>query len=309
VLRRPEAITVLLTVIALLVGGHFAPRLLDLGFLLDKTSIYMPVGMMALAMTLVIVAGQIDLSVASGTVLCSVVAGLAYRHGASMGVVFPVALGTGVVLGAFNGLLVGYLRLPALVVTLGTLALYRGLAQVLIGNDAVHGFPDWFCDAYAQTVGPVPWPVLLFVGLGLAMAFVLGKTTFGRRLVVIGTNERAARYAAVNVPLAKLLTFTVSGLFMGIAALLLISQLDSADHLQLKGGELLAITAVVLGGTSINGGRGSVIGTILALVLVVVVDSAMGMNNLRAEYKLAIIGALLVLAVLLADVTGRWKSR
>lgn len=307
--RRPETITVLLAAIALLIGGYFAPNLLDVTYLLGKTGPSIPIGILALSMTLVIVAGQIDLSVASGTVLCAVVAGLAYQAGAGMGVVIPLALVTGLALGAINGVLVGYLKLPALVVTLGTLALYRGVAQVLIGNDTVRDLPDWFIDAYDLAWGPIPLPLTVLVGVGLVMAFVLGKTTLGRRLAVVGTNEAAARYAAVNVARTKLVVFLISGLFMGLAAVVLMSQLNMANHLQLKGGELLAITAVVLGGTAISGGRGTVVGTVLAFLLLVVVDSAMGMNNLRAEYKLAIIGALLVLAVVLSDVTGRLKTR
>lgn len=313
IIRRPETITIVLGILALLIGGHYSPDLYSLPYLLGKTADRAPIALVALTMTLVIAAGQIDLSVASGTVLCSVVAGLAFRHGHGLPFVIATALLTGLALGAFNGLLVGYLRLPALVVTLGTLAGYRGLAQVLIGNDTVRDLPENFCDLYLATLGPprfaIPYPILVLFAAAAILAFLLAKTTFGRRLVVVGTNEHAARYAAINVPLVKLAAFMLSGLFMGLGAVLLMSQNGFVDHLQLRGDELFAITAVVLGGTAITGGRGTVLGTLLALFLLVIVDSATGINGVIPAYRLAILGALLLSAVLLSNLTAKLKTR
>jgi len=260
---------------------------------------------MALTMTFVIIAGQIDLSVASGALLTSIVAAMAFHHGAPMLAVIPLALAVGMLLGFFNGLLVAWLNLPSLVVTLGTLALYRGLAQGWIGNGTIKGFPKWFVGLNYDKLGIVPVPVMLFLAAAVLLALVLQGTTFGRRVFAIGTNESATRYSGISTRRTKLGVFVLSGLSMGAAALIQMSQIQTVDQKQFPAGELMAITAVVLGGTSIFGGRGSVLGTVLAMLLLVAVDSAMGLKNMLAENKLAVIGTLLTGSVLLSDLSTR----
>ncbi len=305
----PVAMTVLLLVVALSVGTLMSRQFLDLTYLLDKTSLYVPVGFMALSMTFVIVAGQIDLSVASGAVLVMVASARAYELGAPMAAVVPMALLLGMTLGLINGLITVALRLPSLVVTLGTLALYRGLAQVLVGERTIGGFPSWFIGVdYIKLLRLLPAPVILLMAASVVAGISLRFTTFGRKVVAIGTNEEAARYSGVHVARVKMAVFVLSGLSMGIAALIMMSMLRTVDHKQFRGGELVAITAVVLGGTSIRGGRGSIFGTALALGLLVVVRSAMGVANVRAENQLAVVGTLLVGAVVLSGVLSKYLA-
>jgi rhamnose transport system permease protein len=312
ILRAPEMMTIVLLVAALCIGHAMSPRsFLDAAYLLDKTSFFIPIGFTALAMTFVIISGNIDLSVASGTVLVAVMSAIAFeRFGLPMPMVIAVSLLLGALLGLFNGLLICFLGLPSLVVTLGTLALYRGLAQVLIGERTIKGFPDWFVGIdYVKIAGIMPIPLILFLVAAAVMGFVLRRTTFGRCVFAIGTNEDATRYSAINTNGIKLAVFVISGISMGIAALILISEIRTVDHKQLRGGELLAITAVVLGGTNIFGGRGSILGTVLALLLLVVVRSAMGVANVRAENQLAVVGTLLVVSVLLSELMTRLLAR
>lgn len=312
ILRAPETITLALLVVALAIGAAMSPAFLDAAYLLDKTSFYMPIAFAALTMTLVIITGNIDLSVASGTVLVAVAAALAFEQWSlPMGVVIPLALALGTLLGLFNGLLITRLRLPSLVVTLGTLALFRGLAQVLIEERTVRGFPAWFVGIDYVKIGIVPLPLVLFLAAAAVLAVLLRRTTFGRSLFAIGTNESAARFAGIPTDRVKLLVFALSGLAMGIGALILMSQIRTIDHKQMRGWELVAITAVVLGGTSIFGGRGGMLGTVLAMLLLVVVRSAMGMSNIKAENQLAVIGTLLIVSVLLTNLStqGRWARR
>jgi rhamnose transport system permease protein len=306
--RAPEMITFVLLLVALGIGTAGSARFLDASYLLSKTSDIVPIGFMALAMTFVIIAGQIDLSVASGALLTSICAAAAYEKGLSMLAVIPLAFGVGMLLGLFNGLLVAWLNLPSLVVTLGTLALYRGLGQGWIGNDTIKGFPRWFVGWNYVKLGIVPVPVVVWIVVAIMLALVLMCTTFGRRVFAIGTNESATRYSGISTGRTKLAVFMLSGLSMGAAALIQMSQIQTVDQKQFNAGELMAITAVVLGGTSIFGGRGSILGTVLAMLLLVAVDSAMGLRNMLPENKLAVIGTLLIASVLLSDFSTRLIS-
>jgi len=309
IFRQPQTMTVVLLLAALLWGWQTAPGFLDARYLLDKTSSYVPVGFMALAMTFVIIAAQIDLSVASGSLLTAVLSAWAYARGVPMPMVMVLALLIGLGLGLFNGVLVAYLRLPSLVVTLGTLALYRGLAQGWIGDGRISGFPAWFVGIDYVKFGIIPLPLILLLLVAGGLWLLLTASTFGRKVLALGTNESATRYSGIDVARVKLGVFAMSGLSMAAAALVQMSQIRTIDQKQFRSDELLAITAVVLGGTSIFGGRGSVPGTVLALLLLVVVRSAMGMANVPVENQLAIVGSLLVASILLSDIFSRINLR
>ncbi|MBC7784681.1 MAG: ABC transporter permease [Burkholderiales bacterium] len=306
-----QIVTVILLIIALAVGSQMSPYFLDAGYLLKKTSMEVPIAIMAIALTFVIIGGHIDLSVATGTVLVSVIAARSFDElHLPMAMVVVVALSCGALLGAFNGLLVVWLRIPSLVATLGTLALFRGLSKILIEERTIRGFPDWFLGLHqAKLLGTIPLPVIVMLGLAIIAAIVLRFTTFGRTVIAIGTSEPAARYSALPTARTTMLLFVISGVAMGVAALANIAQIGSVDYKGLPGGELIAITAVVLGGTSIFGGRGSVLGTVLAMFLLVVVRSALGMRNVQVENQLPIIGTLLIVAVAIADLPAKLLAR
>jgi rhamnose transport system permease protein len=301
----PQMMTFVLLLFALGIGSAMSPYFLDAKYLFDKTSSYIPVGFMALAMTFVIIAGQIDLSVASGSLLTAVASASAFHHGLPMPLVIPLALVFGGLLGLFNGILVAYLNLPSLVVTIGTLAFYRGLAQGWIGDATIGNFPKWFVGIDYKKIGIIPMPLIIFLLVSAILAAILMRSTFGRKIIALGTNESATRYSAIRTARVKLAVFILSGLSMGAAALLQMSQIRTVDQKQFHSDELLAITAVVLGGTDIFGGRGSIPGTVLALLLLVVVRSAMGVANVRVENQLAIVGMLLIASVLLTGAMNR----
>jgi rhamnose transport system permease protein len=279
----------------------------------------MEVGVMALAMTLVIVSGNIDLSVASaaalvGCVVASLHAGfpsvaapnVPRVHPLPMGACIPIGLVLGLGLGLFNGVLVAKFKLPSLTVTLGTLALYRGLAQRMLGDSSIGHFPDWFVGIdYRKVFDLIPAPLLIFVGLAIVFGLLLHRTTFGRCVYAIGTNESAARFSGLRVDRVKLSVFAISGLMSGAAALMMLSRLGVARYNLGAGDELAVITAVVLGGTDIFGGRGTIFGTAVALLLLIILRTGMGVQNVRPENQLAITGSLLIVAVLLGNLTKR----
>lgn len=303
---RPESVTLLLLVLAFFVGAMLSDYFLDTQYLLDSTSLYMEVGIMALAMTFVIISGNIDLSVASNLALTAVVCGRLYADwDIPMPVVAVAAPLLGALLGLFNGLLITLLRLPSLTVTLGTLALYRGLAQVMAGDHSIGGFPEWFIGIDYRYVGPVPVPLILFLALAVVFGLLLHKTTFGRGVYVTGLNEQAARFSGLRVDRVKLTVFTLSGATAGLGAAMMTSRWGVARYDMALGDELAVITAVVLGGTDIFGGRGTIFGTVAALFLLGIIRRGMGLAEISAESQLAVTGSLLIGAVLLARFGGQ----
>ena len=265
---------------------------------------------MALAMTFVIISGNIDLSIASGLALVACVSARLYSAGMPMPVVMPAAIVVGLGLGLFNGLLVAKLRLPSLVVTLGTLALYRGLAQVMAGDKGIGGFPKWFNGIdRVRAGGLVPAPLIGLLVLAVLVGLVLHRTTFGRRVYALGTNEAATRFAGIRTDRVKLSVFLISGLAMGVTALMAMSRLRTVDYKTAVGDELLVITAVVLGGTSIFGGRGTIFGTVTAWLLLFVLRTGMELREWESQYQMAVTGSLLVVSVILANLTGKLGAK
>ncbi len=307
-IRRPEVIPAVLLIIAFIVSALISRYFLDAEFLLDSTSLYMEIGIMALAMTFVIISGNIDLSVASALALVAAVVAVLHSHGVPMPILIPGALVFGAILGLFNGLLITTLRLPSLTVTLGTLALYRGIAMILLGDHSLGKFPQWFNSIDYVKAGIVPAPFILFLILAVLAALLLRRTVFGRCVYAIGTNEDAARFSGIRVNGVKLAVYVLSGLASATGALLMSSKLTVARYDLAAGNELDVITAVVLGGTDIFGGRGSIAGTVIALFLLGILRRGMGVANISAERQLFVTGTLLILAVILTNLTGRWRQ-
>jgi rhamnose transport system permease protein len=319
VLVQPEFITVILLILAFVVGSVISPYFLDLDFLLNYTSLFIEVGIMALGMTFIIISANIDLSVASTLALVGAVAGvLFFDLSIPMGITIVLALLLSMGLGAFNGWLVTRMKLPALAVTLATLALYRGAAQVLVGDDSRPKlawsrdivFPEWFVGIHRVYIPgtSIPLPLVIFIVLAIILGIVLHKTTFGRWVYAIGTNEEAARYAGVPVNRVKMAIFTLMGLLSGLAGLIMVSRLSVARYDHARGWELDVITAVVLGGTDIFGGRGTMFGSVAAFLLIIFLRTGMGVANVKAESQLAVIGTLLIVAILVSNLTRRIRE-
>ena len=316
---QPEFITVILLILAFVAGSIISPYFLDLDFLLNYTSLFIEVGIMALGMTFIIISANIDLSVASTLALVGAVAGvLFFDLSIPMGLTIALALLLSVGLGALNGLLVTRMRLPALAVTLATLALYRGAAQVLVGDDSRPKlawsrdivFPEWFVGVHRVYIPgtSIPLPLVLFIVLAILLGILLHKTNFGRWVYAVGTNEEAARYAGVPTQRVKLAIFAMMGLLSGIAGLIMVSRLSVARYDHARGWELDVITAVVLGGTDIYGGRGTIFGTVAAFLLIIFLRTGMGVANVKAESQLAVIGTLLIVAILVSNLTKRIRN-
>jgi rhamnose transport system permease protein len=310
-LPMPELIAAVLLAIAFSIAGAIVPGFLDGNYLLARSTIDMEAALLAITMTFVIGAGHIDLSVASILVLTSAV--VARLHGAAPGVPMTVlvilAPVFGGILGLFNGVLVTRFNLPSLIVTLATMASFRGLAQVLIG-DASARAPKLFVGFDNMLLADtIPMPVVVFLGAAVVLSLVLHKTVFGRYVLAMGTSPDAALYSGVPVTRATNGIFVLSGMASGIAAMMMFSRYGTVEWVHAQGMELDVVTAVVLGGASVFGGRATVIGSALALVLIFVIHAALDLSDISGPVQNGAVGALLIIAVLLSNGVLRLQGR
>ena len=310
-LTSPEAIAFVLLVAAFAWSVQLSPYFLDTQNLFDMTARFVEVGVMSLSMTLLLIAGLMDLSVASLAALDAMVFGLLIQAHSSLAIAIAVTLFVGMGLGLVNGLIVTRIGVPSLVVTLGLLGLYRGIAQGLAGDHSISGFPREFVALDTRYLGdsPVSVPLVLYVLAIVAFVLLLHASRFGRLIAVVGSNETAARFSGVNVGQVKIALFVLAGLTSAIAGLLYASRLQAIRWDLASGSELDIITAAILGGAGILGGRGSIIGTVIAVMILAVLRNGLGLANVPGEARVSVVGALLILSILissaLAAVPGR----
>ena len=263
------------------------------------------VAIMTLPMTLIIVTGEIDLSVASTLGMSSALLGYLYAHGWSIPLAIAAALVVGAAAGAANGFLVTKVGLPSLAVTIGTLTLYRGIAIVILGPQTVSTFPAKYTNigvtSLPHTGGYVSYSVGFFLVLAILFGIVLHATPFGRSLFVMGANAEAARYAGLRVKRTKFRLFVLSGLVCAFAGILYTFRLSTAVQDNGIGLELSVVTVVLLGGVSIFGGRGSILGVVLAIAVFAGLQSALFLTNFEQRAMGVVTGSLLLLSVLIPN--------
>ncbi|WP_457329682.1 ABC transporter permease [Rhizobacter sp. P5_C2] len=275
--------------------------------LADSTFNFSEKGLLALAMALLIMAGEIDLSIAATLSLCSLAMGFAMKAGAGLPLMLLAAFGTGAAAGALNGWLVTAYRLPSIVVTIGSLSLYRGIALVVLGDQAITGYPEALSvlgNGYLGDLVGLPWLIvpIEFAILLLMAVFVgvlLHRTVTGRRLVAIGANPIASRFSGIEVDRHRFALFVFAGLMAALAAVLLTGRIGSTRPNIALGWELDAVTMVILGGVAIEGGRGSIVGVLLASLLLGLFTFALGMANISGIVMAMIVGILLIVSMVL----------
>jgi rhamnose transport system permease protein len=304
-----EALLVIIAVLIFAVNSFASPYFLDPWSLSDLTFNFTEKGLIALAMALLIVSGEIDLSVAAIVALASTLMGMAVQAGAGTPVLVAIGIVVGLGCGAFNGLLVTRLGLPSIVVTIGTMSLVRGIAFIILGDQAYKGYPESFA-FFGQ--GYVWWvfsfELALFLVAALIYWFVLHRTSFGRRVFAIGNNPVACQFSGVRVDRIKFILFCLTGLMSGIASVLITSRLGSTRPSIAQGYELEAITMVVLGGVSILGGAGSIIGVVLAAFIMGLVTFGLGLLNVPGIVMSIFIGLLLIIVIALPIVWRRLRE-
>jgi rhamnose transport system permease protein len=309
--QRWEWILVGLIVLVVVLNTQLSPYFLNALNLSRTSSDFMEIGLMMLPMVFIIITGNIDLSVASNMGMSASFMGLLHIQGVN---IWLAALG-GLLLGTLGGLLNGYLvarvKLPALVVTLGTYAFYRGIAYGFLGDQAARDYPQAFTYlGQGRVFGTlIPFSVVLFLILAVIFGLVLHRTTFGRHLYSIGNNENATIYSGVPVARIKLILFTLSGVMAAVAGLILAARFGSTRPDIGTGLELSVITAAVLGGVDINGGTGTMLGAVLSLLLIGLMRFGMGLLNIQGQVQGVAIGLLLILSILLPNLVRNLSAR
>lgn len=302
------ATNTLLAVVLILVVAVMATlsdTFLTLDNLLNATRFTTEIGLVALGMTLVMITGGIDLSVGSVIALTAVVVGMLIQAGVGAWPAAILGLGLGLLLGALNGFVITRVGLPPIIITLATLAIYRGVAYGISGAGAFP-IPDSLSVLGQGYLGPLPVQLPLFLAVAAGVWVLLARTTFGRTLYALGVNETAARFAGLHVERVKLAAYALSGLLSAAAAVIFISRVSSAKANAGEGYELDAITIVVLGGGSVAGGRGGVVGTLLGLAIIGFTRNGLTQAYIPPEVQAILIGAVLVAAVIGNELFARW---
>lgn len=294
-----EAVLMLLIVLLLVTAGWLQPNFLQLKSQLLLSRHLWELAILALGMTLIIIIGGIDLSVGSNMGMSAVAFGLCYSATGSTVLSSFVAIAVGTAGGATNGLLVSKIDVHPLIVTLATYAAFRGIAEGVSQGASYSNFGKAFSQLARGHMLGLPFSGWAFIPLALAFAIFLAKTPTGRYLYAIGHNERAARFSGIAVDRIKLGLYTLSGMLAGMASVVYVSRFNAAKADAGQGFELDVITAVVVGGTSIFGGRGNIVGTVLGLVLIHETRQFVARYWQMDELRSIVIGFLLIASVLI----------
>ena len=309
-LIRHETFLALLLVVVLVVLSFQSDRFFTVANLLNQGRLMTEIGLIAITMTFVIATGGIDLSVGSILGLVAILLGVFWQN---VGLPLPVAIFAAIAAGTFAGFLNGFIitrfRVPPLIATLATLALYRGLAEGISQARSVRGYPDWFYVLGQGELLGIPTQLWLLLAAAILASVILAYTRWGRTVYAIGSNEVAARFSGLGVEKTKLALYTASGFAASLAAVIFVSRVSTTRSDMGTGIELDAIPAVVRGGTSIFGGRGTIVGTIIGLCLIQALKNGLSLAGVKGDGTIMLIGAVLILAILVSNIFERSGSR
>lgn len=304
--RRWEIILFGLAVLVFIFDASASPHFLKPYTLSDATFNFTEKAIIAFAMAPLIIAGEIDLSVASIIALSSTAMGAAAAAGAPPAGLVAIALVVGIVAGAFNGFIVTVFRVPSIVVTIGTMSLYRGIAYVVLGDQVYRSYPpafDYFGQGYVFWV--ISFEFALFVVLAVIFGVILHRTVFGRQIYAIGNNPVAAQFSGVRVDRVRRILFILTGLMSGVASILLTSRIASTRPTIASGFELDVVTMAVLGGVNILGGSGTIPGVVIAAFVMGLVTFGLGLLNVPGIVQSVVVGTLLIAVIALPIVVSR----
>jgi rhamnose transport system permease protein len=308
-LARWETVLALALLADLIFNATISPYFMDAWVWSDATFYFTERAVVALPLALLIIAGEIDVSVAGIIALASVAMGLAAAQGVTTPGLLAVGLGTGLGAGAVNGALVTVGRVPAIVATIGTMTLFRGCAYAILGDRVLKDYPASFAAlGQGYAFGPVSIELCIFGLLSIIAALLLHYTRWGRCMFAIGANATAARWSGVPVDKYRFALFCAVGLMSGLAAAMLTSRLGSTRPSIAQGWELEIISIVVLGGVAINGGKGTIGGVVLAAILLGFVYFGLGLLNVPGIVMWIVIGAMLITVVAIPALAERWPS-
>ena len=302
---RWETLLLALLLGVIIMNSSLSPNFLVAQHLFTNINTFLVRGLVALTMTYCLLLGEIDLSVGSIVVLAATILGVVFNAtgSAQLGMIAAIALGG--LCGMLNGLiLTRFKELHSMIVTLGTMILFRGFAERILGAEAVGGMRTvtWFAGLFDTRIGPVPYFFIFFCVLACGFWFVMHKTTFGRHMFATGENSAAAIYAGINVSKTRIAVFTLSGLMCGVSAIMFASWTGSIRSNVGEGYEIEAIAMCVLGGMSTAGGKGSFLGVLIAIFTIGLLQFGLSLRNVNPQTVQIIIGLLLITVVTMQNV-------
>lgn len=311
---RWESMLVLILVFEILVFGLINPRFLNFHVLLYSINDFVCICIIALFVTFVIITGGMDISSGSIIGLTSIIIGVLWKTvGMNIWLTIPIVILIGALCGAFNGIIIAFTGVQAMVVTLGSSMLFSGIALVIMGlsgssaYEGISGFPQSFVNIANGNIFNIPNPVIIFVILIIISYVLLHKTKYGRYIFLSGINKNAAKYSGINTKLVIMSTYILAGISASIAGIVITSYLGGSRPDLGAEMTLSIITAVVLGGTAVTGGKGGVIGTALASIIVGIMRFGLQMANVDTQYISVGIGILLILAVAMRSISFKGK--
>ena len=297
-----EQVLLAVLVASIAVVSVSSDKFLSVDNVLNQGRLMTEVALVALPMTFIIITGGIDLSVGSIMGLSAIVLGYSWKNlGVPLELAIAIAIAAGMLAGFLNGLLIVRVRVPPLIMTLATLALYRGLAEGISQARSVRGYPEWFFQMGQGEILGVPSQLWILLVAVIAFWVVLERTTFGRALYAIGHNEAAARFSGIAVDRIKLTIYTLSGAMAGLAGFIFVSRVSTTRSDMGTGLELDVISAVVLGGTSIFGGVGTIAGTVLGFTLIQFLKNGLALMGVKGDATIVVIGSVLIGSILITN--------
>jgi len=297
-----EWLLALIFILVHVINSLISPYYLNMGTFLNAPMNFLDKAFIVFPMMMIIILGNIDISVASNVALTSVLMAVLFNAGLPMPLAIIAALVIGTLLGGINGLLlVKFKELPAMIVTLSTMTIYRGVAYVILKDQASGGFPQWFSFFAWGYIGPFPFILVAFIAAAVIFGIVIHGTGFGRTLYGMGSNLLACKYSGVKTNRVLMIVGLVTGLMCAICAIFLTSRMGSTRPNVAANYELDVIAMVVLGGVSTSGGTGRIAGPLLAVFIIGFLNYGLGLMNVSAQMILVIIGLLLILSVLVMN--------
>ena len=310
---RWESLLILIFLAVNVMNICISPNYLKIRFLLMNVNNFMDKALIALPMAYILLLGDIDLSVGGNVCLSATILGIVYNTTGNMWLGILACLLTGLLCGAFNGLiLTKFTELAPMIVTLATNIIFRGISERILGDGSTGGMTKvaWFTRLYCgKLFDLIPYPILVFAILAVAFGLVMHKTVFGRQMFAIGANKKAAAYAGIKVEKVRMIVFSLTGLMCGFAGVFYASKLGSIKSDVGAGFELEAISMCVLGGISTDGGKGTMIGAVIAIFIIGLLRYGLGLINLSGQTIRIIIGALLIAVVLYPTIQDAIKNR
>lgn len=295
-----------LMIIVLSIVSPFFLTLRNMKNILDQTSLYI---ILSVGMTFVICSGGIDLSIGSVIAFSAVISGFAMKANVNVGVSILIGLVGAMLIGFLNGFLISFIKINPLIVTLSTMSIIRGTTILITKGKPIFGFPKIFTYWGSGSVGLLNWPIIISFIITLMGIIILSKTRFGNYTIGIGSNEEALRRSGINTKRYKMLIYTLCGLCSGIAGFIISARLNTAEPLAGTGYEMDAIAAVVLGGTDMNGGNGSVSGTFIACLLLGVMKNGLRILSISSNYQQLLTGLIILLSVASTEYKVRRKVK